>query len=64
VDRPTERECRDASGLIHMCMDCRRTRWNSPDGEKWVLIEEFLAKPPSRISHGFCPDCAEKDDMG
>lgn len=60
MDRLNEEDYRDAAGLIHMCMECRRTRWNFPDGEKWVLIEEFIAKPPSRITHGLCPECAEK----
>lgn len=62
VDRPNEEQYRDASGLIYMCVDCRRTRWVSPDGERWVLIEAFVAQPPSRVSHGLCPECAGKHD--
>jgi len=60
AEPPNEGDYRDAAGLNHMCVDCRRMRWNSPEGEKWVLIEEFLVRLPSQVSHGLCPECARR----
>jgi hypothetical protein len=58
--RLPERDFRDISGLIIICMDCRRVRHTSPAGERWLAMEELPTKLPEGISHGLCSDCLEE----
>jgi hypothetical protein len=51
---------RHPSGLIVICMYCRRTLRPESDGKLWEVVEEFVAAPPRGISHGLCGDCLEQ----
>lgn len=44
---------RDAHGLVHVCMHCRRTR--RLDGTGWDWVPEALVVP--EVSHGICGPC-------
>jgi hypothetical protein len=50
----------DASSVVVMCMHCRRVLRTAQGVSEWVLVEEFLSRPPSRVSHGLCPQCLDK----
>jgi hypothetical protein len=60
MNPPFEEDYRNALGMIVMCMYCRKTQCNSPGGQQWVLVKEFLGKPPDGVSHGLCPECLDK----
>jgi len=45
-------------------MYCRRTLQKSAQGEKWELIEHFIAKRPDNVSDGLCADCLRKNYPG
>lgn len=43
------------SGLIPICMYCRRVR---DEGERWRKIEEYIcAHSEADFTHGLCPEC-------
>jgi hypothetical protein len=54
----------DSQRVIVMCMHCRRTLRNSPEGEKWELIEQFILKRPANVSDGLCADCLRENYPG
>lgn len=44
-------------GFISLCAFCKKVRV----GESWVPLEVFLGDhSDARLSHGFCPACAEE----
>lgn len=45
-----------AGGMIHMCSHCRRSE-NRNQAGRWDWVPRFF-EPGRRISHGFCPVCA------
>lgn len=53
---PTDRY-RDAAGLIHQCAHCRRFR-HGEHHASWDWVPAWVAKAPTRCSHGLCPTCA------
>lgn len=54
---PPSAEHVDASGLIMMCMMCRRTA--RADRSAWDWIPSWVAHRPTQdVSHGLCPLCA------
>jgi hypothetical protein len=55
MNPPSEEDYWNARGMIVMCMYCQKTQCKWPNRDQWVLVEEFLAEPPSRVSHGLCP---------
>ncbi|MBX3278727.1 MAG: hypothetical protein KF868_12055 [Acidobacteria bacterium] len=45
-------------GLLPICANCKKVR---DDNGYWDQIEEYLSTHlPVRVSHGICPDCADK----
>ncbi len=52
-----EHPYRNASGVIVMCMHCRRTLRGE---DQWVLVPEFLSERPENVIDGLCGDCLEK----
>jgi hypothetical protein len=52
-----EKKYRSGSGMIVMCMHCRRTLSNT--GE-WVAVEDFIRNRPTDVSDGLCDVCLEK----
>ena len=55
---------RHASGIIVICMYCRRTLRPESEGAVWDLVEEFLAATPPGASHGLCGDCLHEHYPG
>jgi hypothetical protein len=53
---PVERTYRDASGLILMCMYCRRTR-RVGASDQWDWVEAYALQMPARVTHGICKKC-------
>jgi hypothetical protein len=51
---------RHSSGLIVICMICRRTLKPESNGTIWDRVEEFITAPLPGVSHGLCPDCLEE----
>lgn len=48
---------RNAAGLIVMCSNCRRVkRVGNPS---WEWVPEWVAREPTRVSHGLCYTCLE-----
>lgn len=46
------------SGLIPICMNCKKIR---NDAGYWERVEEYFTKHSNILfSHGLCPDCAKK----
>lgn len=43
--------------VILTCLGCSRVE----DGAAWVTVTEFLRARAPFLSHGFCPDCAERE---
>jgi hypothetical protein len=56
----SEADYRDAHGVIVMCMHCRRTRRETPEGEVWERVDEHLSKRPRNVSDGICHECLEE----
>lgn len=54
--QPLERTYRDASGLILMCMYCRRTR-RAGTSDQWDWVEAYAVQAPARVTHGICKQC-------
>lgn len=58
-DRAPEEACeeryRDPCGLLLQCSNCRRVR-DPADGWHWVV--QWVAQPPTSVSHGLCAPCA------
>ncbi|GEM_PF-2249390 len=50
-----EENYRNRSGIIVMCMYCRRTQ--SKAGARWDRVEEFIQNRPKDVSDGLCDDC-------
>lgn len=53
-----EEKYRTGSGIIVMCMHCRRTL--SKTGTQWDLVDEFLQNRPKGVSDGLCSECLER----
>src|SRR6185503_18650567 len=46
------------TGLLPMCSSCRRIK---DDDGAWDPLERYLTKHSgTQVSHGICPDCADK----
>lgn len=45
-------------GQLVQCSSCRRLR--GKDLASWRAVPEVLEHPPAGVSHGLCPDCAER----
>ena len=45
-------------GLIRMCANCRRSR-RAENPAAWDWVPDYVEHPPTNISHGVCPFCAE-----
>lgn len=43
-------------GLVTMCSHCRRVCARAH--ERWDWVPTYVARPPTRVSHGLCPPCA------
>ena len=44
-------------GFLPVCRQCRRIRV----GDEWMSLETYLARyEKEAVSHGLCPDCAQK----
>lgn len=50
---------RDKDRLIVMCSHCRRTRRQEGAAEFWDWVADYVAHPPSAVSHGLCQPCLE-----
>lgn len=46
------------SGLVVMCMHCRRAR-RVDDRTQWVFVPAWVKQMPSPVSHGLCEPCSE-----
>ncbi len=55
LDEARSRELASLSGILPICMQCRKTR--SADG-RWIHLEDYIRRH-SRIdfTHGVCPEC-------
>ena len=52
-------EIQALQGLLPLCLGCRKVR---DDGGYWQAVETYLAaRGNMRFSHGYCPDCLEKE---
>lgn len=56
-----EDEYRDESGTIIMCMYCQRAQRHPPTGTQWDRVMAYIIKRPTRVSHGLCPECLDKN---
>lgn len=46
-------------GLLPICSKCHRIR---DDGEVWQNLERYIEQhSDARLSHGYCPECLEKE---
>jgi PAS domain S-box-containing protein len=51
-------EVKTLSGLLPICSSCKKIR---DDKGYWSRLEEYLSKHSNtQITHGICPDCAQK----
>ena len=56
--KPLEREIKVLTGLLPICMFCKRIR---DEREEWQKPEAYLSKhSEARFSHGLCPECARE----
>ncbi len=52
-------EVKQLSGILPICCKCKQVR---DDKGYWQQVEQFISKhSEARFSHGFCPDCYEKE---
>lgn len=53
------KEVKKLSGLLPICSNCKKVR---DDEGYWEQIEEYISKhSEADFSHGYCPDCANKE---
>jgi hypothetical protein len=57
--RPDERRYRQPTSLILQCGGCRRVQVAGTAPRLWELVPEYVANPPSNVSHGLCELCRE-----
>lgn len=44
------------TGLIVMCMHCRRTR-SVAGPARWTFVSNWVERMPKNVSHGLCEPC-------
>ena len=57
-----EEKYRTHSGIIVMCMHCRRTLCKT--GARWDLVPEFVRERPASVSDGLCSSCLQRHYPG
>jgi hypothetical protein len=51
-------EVKELRGLLPMCSNCKKIR---DDANEWVVLEKYIqAHSDATVSHGVCPECAQK----
>ena len=55
--RQLRQRVRTLEGLLPMCSFCKSIR---NDQEEWERLENYVARHGATLSHGLCPDCAQK----
>lgn len=45
--------------VLPMCMDCGHVR-TAAQGNEWETLTRYLRRADLKLSHGYCPACAEK----
>jgi hypothetical protein len=59
--RNAEEELRHLRNLLSVCSWCKKMH-DAQDG--WVVLEDFMKKRESTLTHGICPTCAEEHFPG
>lgn len=50
-------QLRKVQEVLPLCLGCDRVE----DGADWTALATFLRERAPFISHGYCPDCAERE---
>jgi len=51
-------EVKELRGLLPMCSNCKKIR---DDRNEWVILEKYIqTHSDATVSHGMCPECAQK----
>lgn len=50
-------QLRKVREVLPMCLGCNRVE----DGADWTTLVEFLRERAPFISHGYCPECTERE---
>ena len=51
-------EVRQLRGLLPMCSNCKKIR---DDANEWIVLEKYIqTHSDATVSHGLCPECAQK----
>jgi len=62
--RDLRRKLKLYQDFLPICAGCRRVRDDAgvePGDGRWMALEEYLARKAGvRVSHGCCPECAER----
>lgn len=62
--RDLRRKLKIYEDILPVCAGCRRIRDDTgvePGDGRWMALEEYLVRKTGiRVSHGYCPECADK----